>query len=100
MSARYGRKLDTNHKAIVRALQLLGATVETIQGPAGTPDLVVRAFGFERLVEVKPPGEGLNPNQRKWWGAWGREATILRTVTDCESLVARMRGQLAKLGAP
>jgi hypothetical protein len=76
-------------------LKLLGANVETIQGHTpGTPDLVVRVFGVERLAEVKPPGEKLNSNQVKWWGAWGRDATILRTTADCEALVADMRGQM------
>ncbi len=96
MSARYGRKLDTNHRAIVATLEAMGCTVETIQGAAGVPDLVVRIFGLERLAEVKPPGEKLNPNQKLWWGKWGREATVLRTAQDCEALVAQMRGLLTQ----
>lgn len=96
MSARYGRKLDANHNELVRILEACGASVETIQGPAGTPDLVVKVFGMERLAEVKMPGEKLNEKQRKWWGRWGREATILRTAADCEALVASMRGALTR----
>ncbi len=97
MSARYGRKLDDNHATIVASLKAMGASVETIQGAtAGTPDLVVRIFGMERLAEVKPPGEKLKPNQVKWWGAWGREATVLRTSEDCAALVAELRGLLTQ----
>jgi hypothetical protein len=96
MSARYGRKLDANHQSITNMLRMLGAQVETIQGPAGTPDLVVRIFNVERLCEVKPLGEKLNENQRKWWGAWGREATILRTTADCEAFIATLRGQMTR----
>ncbi len=95
--SRYARKLDDNHAAIVASLKAMGASVETIQGAtAGTPDLVVRIFGMERLAEVKPPGEKLNPNQVKWWGAWGREATILRTTDDCAALVAELRGRMTR----
>lgn len=96
MSARFARRLDDNHSELVRTLQAMGASVETIQGPAGTPDLIVRVFGMERLAEVKMPGEKLNDAQRKWWGRWGREATILRTAADCEALVASMRGALTR----
>jgi hypothetical protein len=93
MSGRYGRKLDSNHRTVTNMLRILGAGVETIQGPAGTPDLVVRWGNVERLAEVKPLGEKLNPAQVTWWRKWGREATVLRTTTDCETLVAQMRGE-------
>lgn len=97
MSARYGRKLDVNHAEMVRALEIFGAAVETIQGATpGTPDLLVRIFGVERTAEVKPPGKDLNDNQRKWWVRWGREATILRTPADCAALIAEMRGALTR----
>ena len=96
MSARYGRKLDSNHGLMVNMLHMLGAQTETIQGPPGTPDLVVRAYGVERLAEVKPLGEKLNPNQVAWWRAWGRAPTILTTTEDCEELVASMRGQMQR----
>lgn len=96
MTARYGRKLDDNHRLLVNMLKLLGASVETIQGSAGTPDLVVRVFGVERLAEVKMPGEDLNESQHKWWGAWGRPPTILRTTRDCEVLVSDMRGVMTR----
>ena len=97
MSAPRGRSRDSNHAAIVSTLQAMGCAVETIQGHTpGTPDLVVRIFGMERLAEVKPPGEKLNPNQVKWWGAWGREATVLPTSDDCQALVNSMRGSLAR----
>jgi hypothetical protein len=95
VSARYGRKLDENHTLLVNMLRMLGASVETIQGKAGVPDLVVRVFGVERLAEVKPPGEKLNPNQVEWWAKWGRAPTILRTPADCEALVAEMRGAMS-----
>ncbi len=94
MTARYGRKLDSNHALMVNMLRLLGAQVETIQGAPGVPDLVVKIYGVERLAEVKPPGEKLNSNQVKWWGSWGRDATILRTTQDCEALIASMRGSM------
>lgn len=88
---------DANHAEMVRTLEMYGAVVETIQGNTpGTPDLLVRIFGVERTAEVKPPGKGLNENQVKWWGRWGREATILRTRSDCEALIAELRGQMTR----
>jgi hypothetical protein len=95
MSARYGRRLDDNHAAVVASLKAMGASVETIQGATpGTPDLVVKIFGVERLAEVKPPGEKLNANQVAWWKSWGRAPTVLRTPADCEVLVSEMRAEL------
>ncbi len=96
MSPSRGRKLDRNHHEIRQTLQALGCVVETIQGPPGTPDIVVKVFGIERLAEIKMPKEGLNDAQVKWWGAWGREATVLRTSEDCAALVAQMRGSLTR----
>ena len=94
VSARYGRKLDENHRVITNMLALLGARTETIQGPPGTPDIIVRCFGVERVAEVKPPGEKLNANQVAWWKSWGRAPTVLRTPADCEVLVSEMRAEL------
>jgi len=97
---RHAKKHDENHLTIVNALRLMGCTVETVTGTEGCPDLIVGAFGIDQLAEVKPNAREkarreLRPSQVEWHAKWrGRKPVVLRTVTDCEALVASMRGAM------
>lgn len=89
---KYAKKRDGNEKAIVEALEALGATVTRL-GDAGVPDLLVAYRGETLLIEVKDPAQAkkayragagggrvaLTDAQRKWWDApWpgGRRAVV------------------------
>lgn len=99
---RYAKNTDANHRAIVNALRMFGCSVEAITGSTGTPDLLVGCFGIDQLVEVKPlVGETrrreLRESQVEWHARWrGRKPVVLRTVADCEALVATLRGALTR----
>jgi len=99
--SRYARKQDANHRAVVNALRVAGASVEAIQGArAGLPDLIVGVAGVTELVEVKPPvavtaRRELRDSQSDWHAAWrGRRPVVLRTTKEAFDLVARLRGVL------
>ena len=53
---KYAKKRDGNEKAIVEALEALGATVTRL-GDAGVPDLLVAYRGETLLIEVKDPAQ-------------------------------------------
>ena len=100
MSARYGRRIDDNQRALTNALRAFGCTVEPIQGATGTPDLLVGIFGVTELVEVKPATNvkargQLRDTQVEWHERWkGRKPVTIRTMDDALALVARMRGAM------
>lgn len=94
--SRYARRVDDNARLIVNALRALGASVETLQGKAGTPDLAVGYRGVTTLAEVKPVtgikarGE-LRATQVGWHAAWrGRPPAVLRTLDDVRLLLAEL----------
>jgi len=67
-----GRRVDTNHAAIVRTLRSCGATVLSLAPLGGAaPDLLVRARGRLHLLEVKRPGAGLTEAQHDFGATWG-----------------------------
>lgn len=100
MTARYGRKVDDNQRALVNALRAFGCSVEAIQGATGTPDLIVGIFGVTELVEVKPASNlkarsQLRGTQAEWHARWkGRKPVTIRTMDDALALVSRMRGAM------
>ena len=106
MSARYGRRIDDNQRAITNALRSFGCTVEPVQGATGVPDLLVGCFGITELVEVKPltnvKARGqLRESQQEWHDRWrGRKPVVVRTLDDCQALVSRMRGPPTRSEVP
>lgn len=94
--SRYARRIDDNARVIVNALRALGASVETLQGKTGTPDLAVGYRGVTTLAEVKPVtgtkarGE-LRDSQVDWHAAWrGRKPAVLRTLDDVRALLVEL----------
>lgn len=99
---KYAKKRDGNEKAIVEALEALGAFVTRL-GDAGVPDLLVAYRGESLLIEVKDPtqakkayraGAGggrvaLTDAQRKWWDRpWhGGRRAVVETVDEAVAFV-------------
>jgi len=102
--SRYARKQDDTHRSIVAVLRASGCSVETIQGRAGTPDLVV-GWGecVNELCEVKSGDKArhaLHGAQVAWHLEWrGRPVVVLRCEADALDLVARLRGEAMRMGA-
>lgn len=64
-------KRDANQKDIVEALVKIGCQVfDTSPVGNGLPDLIVLYRGELVFVEVKMPGEKLNPKEKAWWEAY------------------------------
>ena len=96
---RYASHKDTIHLPVVNVLRMSGATVEVIEGRAGTPDLIVGMFGITELVEVKSGAAAARRKsstadaQREWMRTWrGRPVVVVTSVDEAMALVGRMRG--------
>ena len=77
-------RVDKPQKDIIRALQMMGATVTVIQSKeAGCPDLIVGFRGTNYLVECKTPKIGyLSPIQKEWHDEWRGLRPIVLTSAD------------------
>lgn len=86
--ARYAyHQLDSNHKAIVEALEAGGCSVE----PLGRPvDLVVGKNGRTYLVEVKTAKGKLRPSQEKFLAGWKGHAAVLRSIEDVQQFLREL----------
>jgi hypothetical protein len=85
-------RIDDNHKAIVRVLRQVGATVHdaAVLGD-GFPDLIVGYRGINFLLEIKdgdktPSRRRLTPAQEKFHSTWRGQATTI--TNDVEALHA------------
>jgi len=85
---RRAAKIDGNHGEIVKALQAVGAVVQSLAAVGeGCPDLLVGYLGVNFLIEVKdgslpPSGRLLTPKQKSWHAAWKGRACIANNVAD------------------
>ena len=99
---RFAKKQDRNAQAIINCLRMMGCSVEVIGGSEGCPDLLAGAFGIDQLVEVKPlvadkSKRELRASQVDWHARWrGRKPVVVRTLDDCEALVATLRGLMTR----
>lgn len=88
---RRAARQDANATEIANAFRGLGCSVEFLS-PArrgGLPDLLC---GYGRyitfLVEVKQPGQNLNPDQVRWHAEWeGVSPFVVRTLEDVGAIV-------------
>ncbi len=81
--------VDDNQREVVRALRLVGASVQHLhQVGAGCPDLMV---GYRRqtfLLEVKdgakiPSLQRLTPDEKTWHATWrGLPVMVVRDVSE------------------
>ena len=79
------RRRDANEKAIVEALERVGAVVFKLSGP-GVPDILVGHHGKWLPMELKSATGKLTPLQS--WGSYGENAyPIVRSVAEALALV-------------
>lgn len=82
---RRNAKVDRNHADIVAALRKVGVSVQSLaQIGRGCPDLLCSYRGRMTLLEVKVPGETLNPLQVSWFATWDAFAPVyvVETIDD------------------
>lgn len=96
MGRRYGSKVDTNQKEIVKAYRDAGASVEDLSAAgSGFPDLVVGFLGVTYLVEVIGPdklkkfrkNDGLSDNQVEWHEAWRGHCCKVKNVQEALAVI-------------
>lgn len=93
--AGFAPKRDNNEPEIVRALEVVGASVQRLS-VLGCPDLLVGFRGQTFLFEVKNGKAKLNPNQVLWWQNWN--GGLLHTVRSCEDALRLIGLQLVSPG--
>jgi hypothetical protein len=80
MIRRRAARRDANERAIINALESVGATVMQVS-EKGFPDLVVGYLGITWLMEVKAPGKGLTADQQDFHKAWrGSRIHVVESV--------------------
>jgi hypothetical protein len=87
-------KVDACQSEIVAALRTAGCSVTSMARlGGGVPDLLIGVNGKTAILELKMPGEKLNPLQREWHAAW--KGGTLAVVDSVESAlrVARLMGE-------
>jgi hypothetical protein len=77
---RFGR-VDSNQNEIVKALEQIGCTVQslTIVG-GGCPDLLVGYHGDNLLLELKGPDGRVRQSQRDWQERWRGNVAMVASV--------------------
>ena len=97
---RRAARTDANQAAIVRALESLGCTVQSLAAVGGgVPDLLIGWRGLNLLLEVKdggkPPSERkLTPDQVRWHRDWRGQVAVVETVDDAIQAVLRANAGL------
>ena len=85
---RLRHRRDSNHKALVTALERLGwAVCDTSQGcQVGAPDLFIAKGGRVVACEVKAAKGRVSAWQEAFLKAWPGEVVILRNIQDVINL--------------
>lgn len=80
---------DGNHTAIERALRAVGiSVVDTHEIGSGVPDLLWGSRQVTGLMEIKLPGEELEPHQADWHQSWrGGRVLVARTPEEAIRLI-------------
>jgi hypothetical protein len=88
--ARKAAKIDSNQPEIVEALRAMGCTVQSTASIGdGFPDLIVAIEGECFVLEVKVPGEQLNPRQRRWHNEWVGRAYVVWTIDQALAIAKK-----------
>ncbi len=95
--SRYARKKDSNHPAIVKAIEFAGASWLNIEtSVAGAPDGVLGCSGATHLAEIKPDtklkAHALKPKQVAFAEKWrGSPVHVIRSPQEAWELIALLR---------
>lgn len=84
---RNAARTDACQQQIISALRTIGVQVYYIKLPT---DLLISggALGLRNvLLEVKMPGEALNPSQQEFWMRWPGEKYVVRSVQEALEVV-------------
>ena len=77
--ARYSyHRLDANHKAIVQALEQIGASIE----PKGPLDVIVGYGGANYLLEIKTAHGRVSSSQSQFLATWRGQAQVVRSISE------------------
>ena len=94
-------KLDRNHRDIVEALELLGATVQSLAPMgSGVPDLLVGHRNLNLLLEVKdgslpPSRRRLTDDEAEWQFLWRGQKAVVYSPEEAQMVVINyVRGLL------
>jgi hypothetical protein len=86
-------KIDENQPDIVKALQQIGCSVQSLAACGnGVPDLLVGYRGVNILLEVKDGAKTasrkkLTPDQLIWHALWSGQVAVVSTVDEAVSMV-------------
>jgi hypothetical protein len=82
------KKVDSNHKQIIKTLREIGASVfDTSAVGRGFPDIVVGWQGVNYLVEIKTPKGKPTEQQISFFTLWRGQAVLVRSATDILQLL-------------
>lgn len=82
------KRVDTNHRQIVAALEAVGATVESLHTLGkGCPDLLIGFRGCNYALEVKTLAGKLNPDQVKWHTYWRGQVAVVTCVEQALAVI-------------
>jgi hypothetical protein len=94
---RTAAKIDANQPEIVEALRAVGVSVQSMaEIGGGCPDLLCGVDGPDGcvfIIEIKVPGEGLNPRQKSWHAAWRGPAHVAYSVEQALAITDRYRAR-------
>ena len=87
--ARRAQRRDANERGIIDALTAIGCSVDQLDGGNGRPDLLIgEPRNHENiLIEIKIPGEHLNPLQRMYHNNHKGRIHVVDNIHDALSVV-------------
>lgn len=94
----YAPHADGNHAEVIGWYEELFCSVLDLHKVGGgCPDLLVGCAGRDELVETKPEGGQLRPNQVTFNKTWrGRKVTLVRTQADVIAHVQELRERVSR----